>query len=502
MTRIHPISAKDIEDLGRLGISDLEIERQLEIFLDPPPPVQLVRPCRSEDGITRLSGDRQAACVRGWQSLLRRGRLLKFVPASGAATRMFKDLSIDGSSASKFNASSDRLISRVSEFAFRDALDAVLNQAGLKLERETLVTQLLGTDGLGYATAPKGLILFHRYPTGPRSAMEEHLREGASYLAMPPGCARYHFTVTDSHRQAFQRQLELARESVELDQGVSIAADFSTQRPATDTIAVDGDGVPVRNHDGRLLLRPAGHGALLVNLQDLDADVVIIKNVDNIAHERLHPLSAHWKKVLAGYFAEIQDQVFRLLEALETLQDHEDILDEAEAVLRATLAIELPDDLADRGSEARKRYLIERLDRPLRVCGMVRNEGEPGGGPFWLPDRDGGFSGQIVEAAQVDFGSPGQTAIWESSTHFNPVDLICGLRDRRGRPYRLSNFVDPTTSFVAEKSHEGRPIKALERPGLWNGSMAGWNTAFVEVPLETFTPVKTVFDLLRPEHQP
>jgi hypothetical protein len=484
-----------------------EIERQFEFLQNPPSPVRLQRPCQPGDGIVLLSADQQADCLRGWQTLLDRRQLLKFVPASGAATRMFKDLVVDKSSEDL--TCSDQLVDRLSDFAFRDALSASLKEIGLNLDSiradrdgKVLVTRLLETGGLNYGAVPKGLVLFHRYPSGPRSALEEQIREGAEYLATPSGRARYHFTVTESHIEDFEEQIQHTRNSLELEKGVEIAVDLSTQSPATDTMALREDGNPLRHAEGRLLLRPAGHGALLKNLQELDADVILIKNIDNVAHERLHSLSVHWKRVLAGYFGEIQEQIFALLEELETQPVSKPLLERGEAFLADTLTLELPTDLDLRDFGLRKQYLIDRLDRPLRVCGMVRNEGEPGGGPFWLPDSTGGQSGQIVEAAQIDFTSPEQMTIWQSSTHFNPVDLVCGLRDRHGQPYRLADFVDSTTSFVADKSYDGQPIRALERPGLWNGSMAGWNTVFVEVPSETFTPVKAVFDLLRPEHQP
>ena len=265
---------------------------------------------------------------------------------------------------------------------------------------------------------------------------------------------------------------------------------------------MDTENQLVRRADDRILLRPAGHGALLRNLQSVDADIVFIKNIDNVAHQRLHPESVRWKRVLAGYFAEIQDQIFEVLSGLDQQPNAQETVETGLQLLRNSLAVEVPAEILDSDHQSRLQYVVERLDRPLRVCGMVKNEGEPGGGPFWLPESAGGSAGQIVEAAQIDHASPHQVEIWESSTHFNPVDLVCGLRDKHGLAYQLADFIDPTTSFVAQKSHAGQPIKALERPGLWNGSMARWNTAFVEVPLQTFTPVKTVFDLLRPEHQP
>ena len=444
-------------------------------------------------------------------------RLAKFVPASGAATRMFKDLTAsappsgnaESPSARSPVTNGDRLIESLPKFAFYEALRESLERRKIPLDsllesRETqpILDCLLNPQGLDYKRSPKGMILFHNYPEAPRTALEDQLWEGANYLTSPGGKSRFHFTVTGDHLGAFQKQVERISEAFEAHFDITLQVELSTQSPSTDTIALDSTQRPVRRPDGSLLLRPAGHGALLENLQDLDADVVFVKNVDNVAHERLHQVSIHWKRILAGHFVEIQEQIFEILSALESRPDAAAPVDRALKLLEKSIAVRVPTEILDSPHSARYEYALNRLDRPLRVCGMVKNEGEPGGGPFWLPDKAGGISGQIIEAAQVDLASPAQRQIWQSSTHFNPVDLVCGLYDRHGHRYHLADFVDPTTSIVAQKSHAGQPLRALERPGLWNGSMAWWNTAFVEVPLATFTPVKTVFDLLRPEHQP
>ncbi len=504
------LTPQDLEWLARLGISATEVQRQLDLFRHPPRPVQLVRPCLLGDGIARITEDQQARYVDRWQSLTRQRRLAKFVPASGAATRMFKDLtsppaqiqSTDPPSAARWTES-------LQQFAFVADLRKALESSGVVLDdlvdlddTKPVVEALLEPQGLGYGSAPKGLILFHRYPAGPRSALEEQLWEGCGYLTLDGGTGRFHFTVTGAHEEAFREQIERLREAIESQLNIALDVSFSTQSPDTDTVAVDTENQLVRRADDRILLRPAGHGALLRNLQSVDADIVFIKNIDNVAHQRLHPESVRWKRVLAGYFAEIQDQIFEVLSGLDQQPNAQETVETGLQLLRNSLAVEVPAEILDSDHESRLQYVVERLDRPLRVCGMVKNEGEPGGGPFWLPESAGGSAGQIVEAAQIDHASPHQVEIWESSTHFNPVDLVCGLRDKHGLAYQLADFIDPSTSFVAQKSHAGQPIKALERPGLWNGSMARWNTAFVEVPLQTFTPVKTVFDLLRPEHQP
>lgn len=497
------LTPKDLEQLDAIGISPAEVQRQLELFRRPPPPARLLGPCILGDGIVRLTETEQERFIERWQTVARRRGLAKFVPASGAATRMFKDLTASASpTEARANSAAERLVDALPRFAFSERLAGTLDDSGATpVQAEAVVRALLGPAGLGYGAAPKGLILFHRYPGGPRTAMEDQIREGLGYLTVGGGRARYHFTVSPDHEQAFQQEAERFEGSDTKPLEIGLDITFSTQSPATDTVAVGTEHRLVRLPDGGILLRPAGHGALLDNLQSVDTDIVFVKNIDNISHERLHPDSIRWKQVLAGYFAAVQDTIFSVLEALAEDASDVEAVERGLEILQRDLAVRIPDEIADADSQVRSRYVQDRLDRPLRVCGMVRNEGEPGGGPFWLPSAIGA-AGQIVESAQVDHDSPEQMEIWAASTHFNPVDLVCGLRDRRGQAYRLADYVDAATSFVAEKSFHGQTIKALERPGLWNGSMAGWNTAFVEVPLTTFTPVKTIFDLLRAEHQP
>jgi len=501
MTSAELLTQEDLDQLSVVGIPPSEINRQLDLFRRPPEPAALIRPCRPGDGITRLSEDEQSLYADLWHSLAETRRLAKFVPASGAASRMFKDLNAEDQA--------HHFLKSLPRFAFRGALEDHLSQTGKSLDSmvegndsRSVLRLLLDEAGLGYRQRAKGLILFHDYPDRPRTALEDHLWEGIGFLSQVGGHCRFHFTVTADHLEAFRELIDRVGQGVERQFDVTFEVDFSTQSPATDTIAVDLDNRPCRRSDGTLLLRPAGHGALLGNLQRVDADVVFIKNIDNVAHQRLHPFSIHWKRILAGYFAALQDKIFEILARLDSSDDTAGVVNDAQQLVRSKLATEVPQEIFSRPEQAQKDYFERLLDRPLRVCGMVKNEGEPGGGPFWLRDDEGRISGQIIEQAQVDLESPDQADRWRSSTHFNPNDLVCGLRDRHGGDYPLADFVDPSTAFVAQKDHQGRPLKALERPGLWNGSMARWNTAFVEVPLATFTPVKTVFDLLRPEHQP
>jgi hypothetical protein len=506
-------SASDLEQMDRRGISTEEISRQLEIFRGPPPVTRLVGPCRLEDGIQRVAEEEKDKLDEEWRHLAEAGRLAKFVPASGAATRMFRDMKSalqglkDGSITSTDSELMHRLASALPEFPFWKRLQAVSSRGEPAVELVSgpekvrrLLSDLLEPSGLGLARLPKGLIDFHLYESGPRSAFEEQLLEGTTYLAAEGGICRYHFTVSPEHLAAFEKALASAAPRIEGQTGKTLEVSFSTQSPSTDTLAVDLENRPFRLEDGGLLFRPAGHGSLIENLSRLGGDVVFIKNIDNIAPQRQHEESGRWKRLLAGKLGRLQKDIFGLAGRLE-LACTEQLVEEALDFLRNELNVQVREESLAPDLLTRRRDVLDLLDRPLRVCGVVRNEGHPGGGPFWVPQSARGLTCQIVEGAQVDHDDPAQAEIWGASTHFNPTDLVCSLKGRKGEPYDLSRFIDPAMSFVTEKSHQGRPLRALERPGLWNGSMAGWNTVLVEVPLETFTPVKTVFDLLQPEHR-
>jgi hypothetical protein len=507
-------SSQDLEQMAGLGINPAEAARQVELFTNPPPYTRVLRPCTPGDGVRTLSEEDHPALAERFREAARQGRIGRLVPASGAATRMFKALLAylneeDPEPSKEVRTFFDNL----PRFAFRDALAEAMAQDGHDLEDalrngdlRTVLSYLLTEKGLGYADLPKGLLLFHQYPDGPRTPFEEHLVEAAATLRDESGVCRLHFTVSPEHEPRFRDLLA----SLEGKHKAHFDVTFSHQKHSTDTIAVDPDNRPFRQEDGTLLFRPGGHGALLDNLNDLGAegwDLVQLKNIDNVVPDRGKPLVNHWKELLGGHLLTLEEQAFRYLDRLEWMKDAEEednaavLLDEASRFLAEDLSRPLPPALATAGPEERRRFLISSLDRPLRVCGVVINEGEPGGGPFWVESPTGGVSPQIVETSQIDSKSEEQQAILKASTHFNPVDIVCSLKNRHGEPYDLHPFVDPRTVFISHKSHEGRPVKALERPGLWNGSMAGWNTVFVEVPEATFAPVKTVLDLLRPEHQ-
>lgn len=513
---------EDLAQMREAGIAPEEAERQLELFRRPPPPIRLDRPATVGDGILRLGETERARLTALAREAQAEGGFVKLVPASGAASRMFRDLEALLHGDEEHDDTARVFLDRLPDFAFYEDLAEAVGAGGedlaaLRRRRELapILDALLtsaGGRGLGYARAPKGLIRFHRYADGQRRmAFDEHLAEAVAHLRDGTGLCRLHFTVAPEHRGAFAERLAEVGPRYSERYGSRFEVAWSHQAHATDTLAVDLGNRPFRTDEGRLLFRPGGHGALLGNLESAGGVVTFVKNIDNVVPDGRKDEVVAWKHALAGQLLALRDRAFDLLDRLEGDGGGgggEDgaLLDEAARFLADDLHRPLPARLAGAAADERRRALIDRLDRPLRVCGVVPNAGEPGGGPFWV--REGESDGsqqdvslQIVEASQVDESDEAQRSTLRSSTHFNPVDLVCSLADRRGRPYDLARFVDPSTVFIAEKSHQGRKLKALERPGLWNGAMAGWNTVFVEVPLATFAPVKTVFDLLRPEHQ-
>jgi hypothetical protein len=481
-------SPTDLSQMAELGIAPAEALRQIELFRNPPPFTRVLRACRVGDGIRTLPKAAEPWLLARFEEAVRRGRVSKLVPASGAATRMFKELLADLNDGAEGPPPPEvrTFLDNLPRFAFFEDLADVRTA-----DRREILEHLLTEKGLNYAELPKGLLKFHRYPDGPRTPFEEHLVEAADVTRDAEGNCRLHFTVSPQHRERFEALLEEVRGRYEAQYNCRFDVSFSHQQRSTDTIAVDPENRPFRQDDGTLLFRPGGHGALLGNLAGLGWDIVLLKNIDNVVPDGRKPAVNGWKKALSGYLLAIQERVFRVLERLEA---DPAALEEASKLVEVELSRPIPSGVDQR------QFVIEALNRPLRVCGVVRNQGEPGGGPFWVEDERGQLSLQIVESSQID--PEVRQEMLAGSTHFNPVDVVCALRDRNGAPYDLHQFVDPTTVFISSKSHEGRPLKALERPGLWNGAMAGWNTVFVEVPDETFAPVKTVLDLLRPEHQP
>ena len=451
-------------------------------------------------GIKCLTEAEAAAAADYYASAKVAGKC-KFVPASGAASRMFKDMfaGLDKLSAGEdlpADAPGAKLAARIKEFAFYtpDLFDEPADSA--EYRKDTLA-KLLNEPGLGYGSKPKGVLKFHRYAAEVRTAMAEHLVEAQDYMRSEGGFCNLVFTISPEHRPLFEAALAEVQAEFESRYGVKYNITFTYQDKATDTVAVDMDNAPFRTADGSLLFRPAGHGALIYNLNNVDAELVSIKNIDNVAHEKLLPATSLYKRVLMGAALKLRDRIFGYLDRLDKEQS-EELCCEIERFLADELCVVLP---AAKSFDERLAALRAKLNRPIRACGMVRNEGEPGGGPYVIEGADGSTSLQILESVQINREDSVAMDAMSHATHFNPVDLVCLLRDRRGNKFDLLKRVDPDAGFISSKSYQGSELKALELPGLWNGAMSDWNTLFVEVPVETFNPVKVVLDLLRPAHQ-
>ena len=473
---------KDLHQIEQHGLTREAVERQIENFRRGFPFLKVVRAASPGDGVVVVDDAAADAAQARYEQAAHGLSVVKFVPASGAATRMFKEL-FEFVNEGKRGKGIDTLLENIECFAFWPELKAVLPEGA---DDRTVVSCIV-KQGLNYGQKPKGLVTFHAYPDGARKAVEEHLVEGAAY-ASTDGVARIHFTVSPEHRAGFESLLAEKVPLYEKRFGIRYEISFSVQKPSTDTIAVNPDNTPFRQDDGRLLFRPAGHGALIENLNEIDADIIFIKNIDNVTTDARRGDTIRYKKVLAGLLLELQEQAFTHLRALEAGTAD---LAEVAAFVEQRLCVKLP-------AACDAALLRAVLDRPIRVCGMVRNEGEPGGGPFWVANPDGTESLQIAESSQI---SPDDMPLMKSATHFNPVDLVCGVRTSQGGKFDLRRYTDPSTGFISSKSSGGRELRAQELPGLWNGAMARWNTVFVDVPITTFSPVKVVQDLLRPQHQ-
>lgn len=512
----------DLQQLESLGIPEDRVRAQIELFHKSSFFVKLKKPCTLQDGVRRLSADETHRCLLRHGEAAQTGRFSRFVPASGAASRMFqsllqiyhmpqflepKELHRRAEVGVAVAVDFLKFLDGIYYFPFLEDLERVLERDALDLDNllfdcqyRTILDYLLTDVGLNYGSLPKGLLTFHRYPGEGRTAFEEHLVESSYYAVDSQGAGRIHFTVAPEHRAGFEELAERLGPRYEERLGMRLDISFSEQRRETDTIAVDMRNRPFRDRFGRLLFRPGGHGALLENLNDLQQDLVYIKNVDNVIHDRFKETVGFWKRVLGGFLVAVEESVHEHVRRLSREGSAADV-EQACRFAREELLVPIPESYPSWDLPRKRNYLLHRLDRPIRVCGVVQNVGEPGGAPFWVEDRNGDLSIQIVEKAQVDFQSTEQRDIWMSSTHFNPVDLVCSVRNHCGRPFDLRTYVDHEAVFIAVKSKDGKSLKALELPGLWNGAMAGWLTLIVEVPRITFNPVKTVFDLLRPEHQ-
>ncbi|MGI9533463.1 MAG: DUF4301 family protein [Thermodesulfobacteriota bacterium] len=481
------------KQLAEKGISRNSILRQLSQFERGDISVELIRPATINDGIVKINERETDEFINIYGKSLQEIEAVKFVPASGAASRMFKDLLSEYSSFSenenpdlKKYEYSKKLIENLPDFGFYNDLKSVCDSKNFT----KIIQKLLFPGGLNYSNLPKGLIKFHKYSESSRTAFEEHLVESQYYIKGNNNRCMIHFTIPVESKSIIENYLSSIQASYE-DTETFYNLSYSVQDPSTDTIAVDMKNNPVISKTGKLNFRPAGHGALIQNLNMINSDMIYIKNIDNVTVESYLDENVKYKKLLGGYLIFIKEKIHNYLRLLESGNADKEELTGIKEFLKKYLFIEIKDNTD----------LKAMLNRPIRVCGVVKNEGEPGGGPFWIKYGKSGESLQIVESAQVDISSDTQAAIWNSSTHFNPVDIVCWVRDYKDDKFDLNKYVDSDAGIITKKSADGVEIKALELPGLWNGAMADWLTVFIEVPLLTFNPVKTVFDLLRKEHQ-
>lgn len=499
------------EDIRQIEKEEQGVDQmlaQIELFKTGPFPVKLNRPCTINDGIVTIPEGDLKKITALHEAEVRKGRMLKFVPASGAASRMFKDwyrCFEEGDFESQETGAA--FISSLKKYAFfkdlRDEISRKGEDVARLIEAKRIVEILeyiLTSKGLNYGNLPKALLKFHLYQDGNRTALEEHLVEAALYVKDAHNVCRLHYTVSEEHQKLVEDYLFRIKEAYEKYYDVTYHIMLSCQKSSTNTIAVDLDNRPFRDQQGRLVFRPGGHGALLENLNSIDGDIIFLKNIDNVVSDRLKPVTVLYKKVLGGYLIFLQDKIFRYLHLLTKQGLDENTIAESVLFCEKMLYIVFPPGFEYLSLPEKCACIVKKLNRPIRVCGMVKNEGEPGGGPFWVNEEDGTQSLQIIEESQIDSSVKEQKAIWKSATHFNPVDLVCGVKDFRAKKFKLLEFVNEKAYFISQKSEKGRDLRALELPGLWNGSMAFWNTIFVEVPIETFNPVKTVYDLLRPQH--
>ena len=498
------LTEKDLKQIAQRGITEEQIKTQLKEFETGFPFLKLEAAASVGNGIVAPNESERKLYVKAWEDYKAAGkRIVKFVPASGAASRMFKNMFafVDADYDVPTTDFEKKYFNEIEKFAFYEALDAVcVKNEGKSIKvlmaegnYKAVAANMLKADGLNYGQLPKGMLLFHKYAEGSRTPMEEHLVEGALYAASN-GEAHVHFTVSHDHLAFFKAKVAEKADGFAQKYGIKYDITFSEQKPSTDTVAANPDNTPFREADGSLLFRPGGHGALIENLNEIEADVIFIKNIDNVVPDRLKPETVEWKQVIAGVLVSLQKQAFEYLRVLDNNPSDAQIAQIAKFVEKNLCT-------NPKGQKVDADYLRKKLNRPMRVCGVVKNVGEPGGGPFLTYNQDGTVSLQILESSQIDTNNAEYMKMFTQGTHFNPVDLVCAVKDYKGQPFNLPDFVDKTTGFISSKSKGGKELKALELPGLWNGAMSDWSTIFVEVPLGTFNPVKTVNDLLRNQHQ-
>lgn len=505
------LTQQDKNLIAQKGISEEKLNAQLKCFETGFPFLKLYGAASPEQGITVLGKKEEAEYINAWEEYLSGDHtILKFVPASGAASRMFKDLFEFAGGESDVPESDfvKKFFRDIHSFAFyNDLNNACLRNDGYSIDQlaelkryKVVIANLLEEKGLNYGKLPKGLLKFHTYVNGGRTPLEEHLVEGALYACGKSGNVNIHFTVSPEHRHIFEKLVSEKITEYEKNFKVKFQISFSEQKSSTDTVAATADNEPFRTDDGKILFRPGGHGALIENLNELDADIIFVKNIDNVVPDNLKDETVKYKKVIAGVLVSVQQKIFEYLRLLDSGMYSHAQLEEIIRFLRDSICCRNP-KLKELEDSELAIYLRTKLNRPIRVCGMVKNVGEPGGGPFLAYNQDGTISLQILESSQIDKRNEEYVKMFKGGTHFNPVDLVCAVKDYKGNHFDLTKYVDANTGFISSKSKNGKELKALELPGLWNGAMSDWNTVFVEVPLATFNPVKTVNDLLREQHQ-
>ncbi len=497
-------SKNDIRQIKALGLSRQDVDKQLNIYRRGSAFFDLNRPCTVKDGIISVTPAQKKKLIALYENDAGKYKLLKFVPASGAASRMFVEWFSACEKGSFGSPDLDRLFFRkLNKLAFSILIER--NRQGKKFFDQKNIKNLLEfillPDGLNFGQLPKALIPFHRYSSdNTRTALEEHLYEAGKYIRSTGNLSFVHFTAAAECKAATAKHIKTLQRKYENLFAVKYKITLSIQSPASNTIAVDENNLPLRDTRGRLLFRPGGHGALLKNLSSVNADFIFVKNIDNVVPEGYLEKILPYKKLLGGLALQTQKEIFTFLSRLEKGELNLAHIEKIIAFCSRTLNIVFPADFSQESGKRKKQILFSFLNRPLRICGVVKNKGEPGGSTFWVNEKDGTQTRQIVEIGHVDKDKPKQTAIWSGAKYFNPVDMVCCIKNYRGEKFNLDNYVNPDAYLITSKNERGRRLKALEAPGLWNGGMAHWNTVFVEVPLYVFNPVKTVDDLLRPEH--
>ncbi len=507
------ITNNDKKIIKAQGRDIKKIEKQIELFQKGFPFIQLNRPATHNDGIKIITTEGEKKLFTDYDSFIKNLKIAKFVPASGAASRMFKDLFSFQENYNQKSKTDNKELKVVNDFfnnlktfPFYEDLKALFSENNLDIETEIknknyplILDYFLTEKGLNYSNLPKALLKFHRYKTFNRTAIEEHLVEGALYGKTIDNKAYIHFTISIEHKSKFEDFISKIIPQYEKEYNIKYEIFYSIQEPITDTIAVDLNNEPIREKDGSLLFRPAGHGALILNLNQIDADIIFIKNIDNIVPDRIKETTIFYKKIIGAYLIKLKQQVHQYIELLINNSFDEKDINEISNFIEREFEENIFETIKNEEIKTQSNLLTQYLDRPIRVCGMVKNVGEPGGGPFWI-EKNHNISKQIVESSQIDFSNEEQEKIFNNSTHFNPVDLVCSIKNYQGKKFQLSKFIDDETGFITTKSKDGKTLKAMELPGLWNGAMANWLTVFIEVPMITFNPVKSINDLIRIEH--